>query len=606
MGALLDKMLAKMGKRASDLPAMSKMAGIFRRHGVQSSSELDRIKALPRRRWQEGEGMLPEYDGVADLVTEHLRASTGEMRLRHVQAVALVEMADFGGLFANARAGIGKTLITLLAPTVLEAKRPLLLVPAKLRAKTLLEIEQLRGHWQIDSRIRVVSYELLGRVQAADQLEVFQPDLIVADEAHKLKNTKAAVTRRVRRYMAAHEDTKFVAVSGTISKRSLHDYSHVLRWCLPKHAPLPKSFGELCEWADALDDDVDEFRRFKPGALAELMNDEERAMRGPSGEPTLKAARSAFRRRLVETPGVIVTTDDKVGCSLSIEAVEPSYGPQTDEAFRRLRRDGETPDGHPCADGVDVWRHARELACGFFYKWSPYPPMTWLAPRKAWCKFVREKLKHSRHLDSEEAVAREHPDAPERQAWLAVRKTFEPNVVPVWLDDGPVQFAAAWLRANNGIVWVEHQAVGQRLAEVTGVPYYGAGGVRWGGGPRDLVELADTTRPIIASIASNSEGRNILKEWSRNLVLSMPPAGLIAEQLLARTHRDGQRADEVSFEVVMGCVEQWECFQRCVSDARYVEDTLGQEQRLLYADKILPSESDIASRRGARWDKEAE
>ena len=71
-----------------------------------------------------------------DLLTNHLRTPGGTMRLRPVQAQALYEMHDYGGLFGPIRVSGGKTLITLLAALVLEAQRPMLIVPAALIEKT--------------------------------------------------------------------------------------------------------------------------------------------------------------------------------------------------------------------------------------------------------------------------------------------------------------------------------------------------------------------------------------------------------------------------------------------------------------------------------------
>ena len=55
---------------------------------------------------------------------------------------------------------------------------------------------------------------MLGLVQSAQKLDYIQPDLIIADECHLLKNHKAGRTRRVTRYMREHPETKFVGVSG--------------------------------------------------------------------------------------------------------------------------------------------------------------------------------------------------------------------------------------------------------------------------------------------------------------------------------------------------------------------------------------------------------
>ena len=162
---------------------------------VKHSDELRRILALPRRSLDD-----PQWVDLAEEMTEILRTPNGTMRLRPIQAMALHDIGVVGGLFAPIGVGEGKTLITLLAPFVLGAERPLLLLPASLIRKTERERRELAKHWLV-SDVQMVSYEMLGRVQAASLLDRIKPDLIIADEVHKLKNRKAAVTRRVARYM---------------------------------------------------------------------------------------------------------------------------------------------------------------------------------------------------------------------------------------------------------------------------------------------------------------------------------------------------------------------------------------------------------------------
>lgn len=555
------------------------------RRGVQRTRELERIAQLPRR--------VLDFHAVdesyIDDLTNYLKTPLGTMRLRPIQALALTEMHDYGGLFGSIKVGGGKTLLSLLAPTVLEAERPLLLVPAKLRDKTRRELGELRKHWNIAQNLVIESYEMLGRVQGANTLEKVKPDLIIADECHRIKNPKAACTKRVIRYMRENLGTEFVALSGTITKRSIRDYHHILYWCFPQHAPQPKNFPDVMEWALAIDEKVDEFARLSPGALAMLYNSDEQSL---SAKDARKAARLAYGRRLSETPGVVATSEKYTGSSLILEGAPVPLGKAALNALDHLREEWETPDGHPISDKVSMWRHAREIACGFYYVWSPRPPEHWLDARRELCKFVREVLKHNRSgLDSPLQVLQKHGEEPVVQLWRSVKDDFVPNVVPKWLDDSVLKYAAKWMQEHAGIVWVEHKAFGQKLSARTGVPYYADGGVNKQGQP---IEAADFSKPVIASVASNAEGRN-LQGWSKNLVISCPPTGIIWEQLLGRTHREGQQADEVWCEIILACAEQWTGLLQARADAKYLQDTLGQEQKLLHADWAYPVDPEQAS-----------
>jgi len=559
-------------------------------NAVRLNDELRRIERLPRRLWD------ASAESLADELTEILKTPDGRMRLRPIQAVALAEIGTVGGLFGPLRVGAGKTLITLLAPAVAFAERPLLLVPASLVGKTKRDEDLLRYHWRLPNWIRVMSYEWLGRVQAAEALDAYEPDLVIADEVHRLKNPRAAVTRRVRRYMANHVDTRFVGMSGTITKRSIKDFAHVLRWThKPVDAPLPRTHTDLELWADALDERKGQTRRADPGALAVFCNDDESTLWAT--EPR-KAARRAFRRRLIETPGVVATKETPIDASIVVNALEPKSTPWIRQAFETLRYTWETPDGHPIADGLAMFRHARELALGFYYVWDPRPPRDWLDARKAWAAHVRRVLAHSRTLDSELQVRQRDGDVEVCRAWLDVRDTFEPNTIPRWIDESVVEFCARWLNRHGGIVWTEHTCFAERLAELSGAPYFGRKGLDANG---NMIENA--TGPIIASIASNSTGRN-LQAWSKNLITSMPANGMQTEQLFGRTHRDGQLADEVRFDVLTTCAEHVGAFYQATRDAEFVFDATGSPQKILLADHDMPTPTSVALRSEAQWDKQ--
>ncbi len=573
---------------------------------VRHTAELQRILQLPRRSEVDLEALAAE-------MTELLRTPKGTMRLRPVQALALHDIGTVGGGFLPVGVGEGKTLISLLAAYVLDAKSPLLLLPASLIEKTQREMRHLMQHWLIPTNIRMMSYEMLGRAQSAAELDTYKPDLVVDDEVHKLKNKRAAVTRRVGRYMHENPGTRFVGMSGTIMRKSLCDFGHILRWALKGNAPVPKTTEELEEWASALDEVAkgkpgDELSRLEPGALLQF------ATREPTSSGTdLERARRGFRARLTETPGVVATAGDseRVDCSIYIKAHVLKVAPITEQHFRTLRGDRDdrdrfpgwlTPDGWPLSQGVDVWRVARELALGLHYIWDPRPPKEWMEPRKAWSAFVREVLSHSRTLDSELQVAQacaagRLPDEALR-AWQAVRDTFKPNSVAVWHDDSALKFCAEWAK-TPGIVWTEHSFFAERLAELTGLPYFGAKGLTSSG---QFIDDADSTRAAIVSIDANREGRNLQGKWSRNLVVSPPEGADVWQQMLGRTHRPGQTADEVEVDILWGCREHVNAWRKALAGTIAVRDTVGgAPAKLLLADVNVPSEEEVDRFVGWRW-----
>ena len=535
---------------------------------IRSSEDFRRIKNMARREWS-----AEQTEELQELFTQALKTPHGTWRLKPIQAQALADLSEVDGLFLAAGVGFGKTLVGFLAAVVCKAARPVLLVQANLKDKTQKDLSILRQHWELPTNIKVITYEALGRVSGAKTLEDISPDLIIADECQCLKNPRAARSRRFLRYMRQHLSTKFVAMSGTVSRRSLKDYWHLISLALPERSPLPYKWPELERWADALDADVEDFKRPRPGVLLEFCLPEDKKL-----EP-LESARTAFRRRLTSTWGVVATSESSIGTALVVQQRAVQMPPAVADAISGLRDTWETPNGDEIQYAPEIWRYSRELACGFFYRWDPAPPKPWLYARKAWRQFVRETLKHSRLLDSPLQVANANPNHPLLHAWTAVRGQYKINSVPVWIDDYVVNDAVEWMEQNEGIVWVEHRAVGERIAELSGRRYYG-------GGMAASKDILDAKGPFVASIKAHGTGKN-LQHMSTNLVVSAPPSGSVWEQMLGRTHRLGQEADQVLVEFYLQCDEIREGFEKALADAEYLQYTLGQQQKLLYADKVF-------------------
>lgn len=586
--SILDKLLDRAGLTRDQLARKrGELGRVARRRGVSDSAELHRVLELPRRVLDDVEG-----EALARLMTRYLRRSGGSLQLRPAQAWALAELHDYGGLFAPLRVGSGKTLVSLLAGAILEARRPMLLVPARLRAKTEHDAAEAGRHFRFPPP-RIVTYEWLGRMESVDAFLHLKPDLVIADEGHRLRNERAACTKRTMRYLRENPDVPFAVLSGTMMARSLEDFHHLLVRALPRLCPLPRTWGELQEWHLAIDEDVEPFARMAIGALGKLMSPEERAF------PEVEGARRAVRRRIEDTAGVVATAAGGCAASLEIEELRvPEVVP--DGTWREMRQTWETPSGWSFADASEAWRHARELALGFTYRWEVLPPREWLEARRAWAAFCRDAIWHRRGLDSEAQVAAAcaagRLDGAVYYAWTAVRDSYKPRTVADWYSTSALELCASWLDDEPGLCWVEQVEFGQKLAAVTGLPYHA-------GLARDAEGRTPEEAPgdrLILSIASCSEGRN-LQRWRRNLVTSPPANGNRWEQLLGRTHRDGQSADEIEVDVLCGCIEHVDAIQRSIAEARYVEQVGGQPQKLLIAGIRFTTAEIARSLKGARW-----
>ena len=619
---------------------------------VRRSAELERVKALPRRAYTN-----EQLDQLARELSAVLKTPQGTMQLRRVQALALHDIGVVGGALLPIGVGEGKTLISLLASLMLGAERPMLLVPASLIKTATDAREVLAKHWRVPTNLRIFSSHMLSRVEHSRELETYRPDAIIVDEVHILKNLDAAVTKRVARYMADNPQTAFVGMSGTVMRKSLHDFAHLLRWALKLNAPLPMHPNDLAEWARALDEGPDVTQQGwqekpDPGALLDFATPED--WFAVEGDP-LRAARRGFRRRLLETPGVVASAGDgeAVGASIYVSIELTKMKPITDEHFALVRA-FELPGGIPLSLGSEVWRHARELALGFHYEWDPRPPEWWMKPRKEWCSFVRDTLSRSRTLDSELQVAQAilhgrsicgtcngtgaipHPedetsmtcepcngtgrggerlqDGGVYARWMAVRKEFTPNTVAVWHDDTILRKCEAWGRKAPGIIWTEHALFAERLARETGFAYFGESG--WTLDGQRHIEHDDVQNgpTIIASIRANKDGKNLqgselkgTRGFARMLYPSPPEGWDVWQQSIARVHRPGQRADAVEIDVLFGCREHVNAWQKALEGTHAARDTVGSDAivpKLLLAD-IRPGADELARQlerlTGARW-----
>lgn len=557
----------------------------FGRNSVVASREFERIFELPRRNWKEAKNL----DELAEEYTNRLKTPQGTWKLTGTQAASLYEIEQRGGLFGPISVGGGKTLITLLAPVVGKAKRPILLVPAALRNQTLkYALPEMKKHWQIPAYLKVIGYSEISLAKNKTMLEDNRPDMIIADECHMLKNLDSARTKRVSRYFQQFPYTQFVAVSGTVTRFSIMHYWHLIHWALkPDNAPLPRHRQELLTWARALDERVREDEYIYPGMLLYLAGTEdlkyfyENTSYHQTSLSITQMARSGYKRRLVETRGVIATSEERVGASLYLHRV-PCAIP--DDALRVAIEDVKetwiTPNDDLLAQAVDAWRIMREMVCGFYYKWDPAPPIDWMTARQDWNRYVRHVLKYNKKgLDSPLQVwndAEKQGNVWQFKEWKKIKDIFILNSVPVWLSDYLLDRCDGWLSKNQGICWVEHRAFGERLQKKYGWKYFGAGDEG----------ILDTAGGVVASIRAHGTGKN-LQQWNKNLVVCPPTSGADWEQLLGRTHRRGQEEDTVEAEVFLHHEVFRDAMLQAFADARFIQDTTGNRQRLLYCNNNL-------------------
>lgn len=600
-------------------PDLARIVDVPRRP-VPDARKLDAMLALMMRRHGRGERVCQ----CAEIFAE-LGKPRGPCRktLKHVQAWALYEMGLARGLLGPIGVGHGKTIIGLLAAmAVPDTKVAALLVPSNLISQLIGDYRLAAEHFKLPQimvhhgkgwndltnagtpALHVMPYSRLSRPGSTVWFDTIEPDLIIADEAHKLRHVDGAGASRVMRHAAKHPGTRFLFWSGSMSDASIKDYAHLSTLALRENSPLPSEPEVVEDWARALD--PAEYQA-PPGRLLDLCDEGEHVYEG-------------FKRRLHETCGVVHTVTSAVDCGLVVREREVGPLPEIIEkalehASNGVRPDWLAPDADPelgevgetLVDELAIARCLRELACGFFYRWR-FPLVNgepqskavikeWFEKRKAWNQELRDFLKPRReHLDSPKlcrlAAMRAYDGEPDRDAhgrplpvwhatawqdWRDIRTRVVYETESIRLHDFLVQDAAAWCREHTGIVWYDKREFGVWLAEITGLPLHCGGP---DAGPRILAERGDRT--IIASIQSHGTGRDGLQDvFSKQLVANPPASPSAWEQMLGRLHRIGQKADVVESWFYRHTPELMHLVDGAIRKASYVSGTgIGGEQKL--------------------------
>lgn len=579
---------------------------------VEWSPDFARVLSLPRR-------PKPELAPIIQELTAKLKRPEGTMTLRPIQALALHEAVQAGGLIGMVRIGGGKTLISMLMPMVMPGcQRSVLLIPSDLRDQFYKDWKEYGQHWKLPNLagegpfvvgrpvLHLMTYSELSHKKGTDALIRINPDHVGSDECQALRNVLSARGGRFFDFFPARPKVRFTALSASITANSFTDMTHLFVVALGPGAPVPVAPSVVKEWASALDPDVD--IPFDSGVLRMFCLPEE-------------DVRDGVHRRLVDTLGVIASTGDQIDIPLTfIERKPPPMPADVLEAYRKLKRKNpETdcwtrPDGEPLEDQLEVQDCARDLAVGLYLR-TIFPRGEakelidlWYEIRSAWNRELRTQLQGQRSafFDSpallEEAAARYYEGGcPECNrtaladhsvgckiafalpvwnsyaypAWKEIREAVYTESETVWMSDWMVQDMAQWAREHVGIIWVEHPKLGERLAEVTGCRYYGSG-------DEAHAEIGNEKgdRTIICSIASHHKGKN-LQAFNKNLIAQWPSSAELVEQTVGRSHRDGQ-TKPVSCWYYAHTVELENSVEKSVARAKWMQSQMGP-QKICYA-----------------------
>ncbi len=403
---------------------------------------------------------------------------------------------------------------------------------------------------------------------------------VVVSNCHNLRSPDTARTKRILRYFRQFPTTRFIALSGTLTSKSLRDYAHLCELALRGGSPLPTEEADLIAWANCLDAGSQTQDRDWSvfAAFADLRHIDDTAQRQDE-------ARDVFRQRFVTTPGVVATTEASVQCSLNL-VERPLVTPDVvKDALRELHRTWCRPDGEEMDSALSLWRLGMQISQGFYLRWvwpNGVVDHEWLEARSNWHKEVRYVLQRNiTGLDSPflvwQGVSRGTLTDPSIirawAAWDAVRGRPVPPTETVWIDDFLIRDAVRWLREHpKGLIWHNDLATESAL-RAAGIPTYGRG---------EVPPLDGSKGGMALSIRVHGTGLNLQHHHAENLLLSFPSSAKTCEQLIGRTHRQGQEADEVNVYFYQHTTDVVAAVISARQNARYIEDTQGSPMKLCY------------------------
>ena len=531
--------------------------------------DMDRILAMPRVRYDE----MP-----INYVPSPLLLSWKD-KLRPVQFVALARIEAGGsidaGVFGDIDVGEGKFLIGMLAPRIANRRNAVMLTFSSAIAQAHREIAKFSPRFPEAAGYipRRVAYEDLSSTAQIALLDGLNPGMVICDEAHSLCSLRSARTTRLIRYVVRHPDTRVVLLSGTFQRKKLDQLAHLAELALRDGTFLPRDDDTLQTWQMVLD------RGSKP-SLEQIM-----VLKPLMDWAGVASPEDAFRERFRTTPGVLSVPSSGPGCSLTLRRVVPSTTPTIRAAMNRLTDTWETPDGAQIVDAIHYFRALSTLELGFYYRMI-YPEgemtQTWLDARKAWSKAIRSVILY-RQLPGMDSPARvvlavEAGHAPKDvtaawRAWSAVADLIVPTREVVWVDPTPVlQAVDYWRRLGRGVLWYSHSGAIEPILRELGVISYGAGSDT----------AADDVAMPACSVRVHGTGKN-MQAWADQVMLGASANATIWQQLLGRTHREGQLADNVTARVWCASWFSRACLVQARDEAAEIERKYGKKQRLSYA-----------------------
>lgn len=492
----------------------------------------------------------------------------------------------------------------------------------------------------------ILPYSLLSTADASDNLHDIRPEIIIADEAHNLRHVGSARTKRVMSFIEQYHP-EFVILSGTITKKSIKDYAHLIKPALKKNSPLPLSAHIANDWAALIDAKASTGDYTPPpagtGPLLPLVQWARRNFPEPDPNHPIYTEdvfgfRRAFQARLTTAPGVVSAGDTDIGVSLVI-CPRPVENYKETPGFDKLEYLADqvqemwlTPNGDELNHQLEIYKWLKELYGGGFYNQLTWPtPEAYAAKHKktvdeATDLLEKAKTQHKWHNEYNkklhkwlETKSKPNLDTPwlvgmdmvrnkqvnvghelyeawkvQKDLWfegiperdkLAVRVcSYKIDAMVKWVLGQQQEF-----KGRGAIIWVDHIEVGLWATEA--LQAAGVEAVHCPAGNRynELIcSIGDPNRDgkgdkVVVASYHAHGTGKNLQVFEHQYFLEWPRDAGDAEQTIGRTHRSGQQADELYVYLNPTTLFDEMCFAACINDSLYMHQSTGDRKKLIYA-----------------------
>lgn len=561
-------------------------------------------------------------------------------RLLKAQAEALAHFDICGNIFAAIGVGGGKTLTSLTIANYAYEKgtmrRAMLMIPPELVpqlrlralpwARTMIRFP-LSVYWADTHRteikrragcpldgLYILPYSRLSARDGEELLQAIAPDIIIADEAHNLARESSARSKRFFHFLKARPTTDFVPMSGTMSKKQLGDYGHLINAALKEKSPVPHHYQALKFWGWALSAESAGFHK----SLSRMLPLVKWANipRKWTQEDQLEDIREAFAKRFTSTPGVI--TSKEAGCDSSIQFKEfklPPSSSEVESALSRLEESWVAPSGEELEHAIVKFKYQQELAFGYYNRleWPEDHPLvdnskelyitaqTYHRALRMWWS----NRAHTPGMDTPMTIGLEMERNGAQKVgaelyalWVAYRDLRRRATAEKWPERiripetiCPQAMDAIALHASKhkggALVWCDRNYLAEEI--VSRLREAGRKTIHAKAGMNALVgDPAHRNDIMVASIKAHGTGKD-LQHFHHNIIVEMP-GGAVSEQLLGRTHRHGQEADTVTYEIIRGAGVGMQSdvldakLATAINDSYFTHATGTGRQKLIYGD----------------------